>query len=276
MATATGNNAGLVTQAKTAIDVKKPTTNKGLKSVLDKFKTEIATALPLHLKDNAEKYARQLVTLHSSNSYLQRCSVESMLGSLMTASALGLDLSPQLGQCYIIPYGTQAQFQLGYKGMIDLANRSGQIIRIYADVVYEKDHFEYSKGLDGTLKHEESDEEDRGKPTHVYALAQFKNGGYAFDVWTWNRVMAHGKKHSQSFTRGSSPWQSDPESMAKKTLLKSIWKYLPISTEIQRAAVADEAVRVVNDTIEAEAEILDTPDFFDAEANDVPETENKE
>lgn len=256
MATATGNNAALANK----INVAAPTSTKGLKGVLDKFQAEISMALPLHLKNNAERYARQMLSLHSSNPYLQKCTVQSMLGALMTASALGLDLTPQLGQCYIIPYKDSAQFQLGYKGMLDLANRSGQIKRVFAEVVREKDFFEYSKGLGANLDHRESDEEDRGRPTHVYALAEFVNGGYSFDVWTWNRVLAHGKKFSQAFSRGSSPWQTDPEAMAKKTLLKSIWKYLPISTDIQIMGASDESIREVSkETITMESDVLTLP-----------------
>lgn len=268
MASANGNNSALEKKINPAA----PTSTKGLQGILDKFQSQISMALPVHLKNNAERYARQMISLHSANPYLQRCTVHSMLGALMTASALGLDLTPQLGQCYIIPYKDQAQFQLGYKGMLDLANRSGQIKRVFADVVYEKDHFEYSKGLGANLIHRESPEEDRGAPTHVYALAEFINGGYSFDVWTWNRAMSHGKKFSQSFSKGSSPWQSDPEAMAKKTLLKSIWKYLPISTDIQIMGASDETVKEINkDSITMEADVLTLPAQEEQEFQELPQ-----
>lgn len=252
MAKANGSNAELM---------KSPSKRMVLKSNLDKLHSEIAMSLPVHLKNNAKRYARQLMTLYSSNEYLRRCTLPSLLGSLMTASALGLDLSPQLGQCYIIPYKDQAQFQLGYKGMINLAYRSGQVKRVFADVVREKDHFVYSKGLHAKLEHEEADgdEEERGNIMYAYALAEFVNGGYAFEVWRWSRVMGHAKKFSQAYNKSSSPWKSDPEAMGKKTMIKAIWKYLPISTDIQWAASSDASVRSVNESIRAEAEILDSP-----------------
>ncbi len=265
MANANGGNAALMEKAKNGGKISQ---RAALKNVLTKFQSEISAALPAHLKKNAERYARQMLTLFSSNKNLQQCSQESILGALMTASALGLDLSPQLGQCYIIPYKGQAQFQLGYKGGIDLAYRSGRIKRIFADVVKEKDRFKYSKGLHAVLEHEEANEEDPGNPVYVYALAEFTNGGYAFDVWPWEKVLAHGKKFSMSFNSNSSPWKTDTEAMAKKTLLKAIWKYLPISTDIQYAEAMDGAIKSVtaDDDLQEEHDVYDiTPHCEDDE-----------
>ena len=99
------------------------------------------------------------------------------------ASALGLDLTPQLGQCYILPYEnrkkdgrewitvTEAQFQIGYRGAIALAQRSSQIQCIRAEVVHRDDEFRYSRGLHPMLEHVDSQAEDPGEMTHVYAVA---------------------------------------------------------------------------------------------------------
>lgn len=253
------------------LDVKKPTTTSGMKVVLGKMMSEIATALPVHLKNNADRYARQLITLHSSNPYLQRCSLGSQLGALMTAAALGLELTPSLGLCYIIPYKDKAQFQLGYRGAIKLANQSGQIKRIFADVVREKDQFEYSLGLDDKLVHNRATCADRGPVIYVYALAKFVNGGYAFDVWTAEEVKAHAKKFSQAYSSGrSTPWITDWEAMAKKTLIMAIWKYLPISTDVQMGFASDGAVRDVSaDTdVAKEGDVLDLSEVVDAQVED--------
>lgn len=257
MATVNGDNSALVSRVQQSVDMKRPTDQKGLNAVVKKMQDEIARALPAHLKQNAERYGRQLITAYQTNRQLQMCSLGSQLGALMTAAALGLDLSPQLGQCYIIPYKGLAQFQLGYKGAIDLAMRSGRIARIYADVVHEKDRFEYSKGLHGTLIHEDADTEDRGEVTHVYALAEFTNGGYAFDVWTKARVVAHAKKFSRAYNSG--PWKTDWDAMARKTLIMAIWKYLPISTDLQQAYASDSSVK----TITADAEMTSEKDVLD-------------
>ena len=255
--------------------------NQGeFKSVMLTFTKQIADALPVHLKKNAEKYARQAIMLFNQNPKLQACSPTSILAALMTASALGLDLTPQLGQCYIIPYEarkkvgnqwvtvSEAQFQLGYRGVISLAYRSDAIKRIDAQVVREKDYFKFSRGLNPELEHIESEDEDRGEITHVYAVANFSNGGFAFDVWPIAKVMAHAKKFSRSFTvknyrtgeesiNAKSPWATDFEAMAKKTLIMAIWKYLPLSTELLLAQAQDGSVK--NDAAEL-AKIQDEKD----------------
>lgn len=236
------------------------------RNVINNFKGEIEAALPIHLKKNADKYARQAITLFSQNPKLQKCTGVTILSALMTATGLGLDLTPQLGQCYIIPYDnrkkdgnnwttvTEAAFQLGYRGAIALAYRSGEVTRITAEVVHEKDYFEYSKGLNPVLEHRESEEEDRGPVRYVYAVANFKNGGYAFEVWPVSKVVAHAKKFSKSYfvkdyktkqvtENKNSPWHTDFESMAKKTLIMAIWKYLPLSTELMLAGANDESVK---------------------------------
>lgn len=266
MATANGDNSALMGRVQQSAMLNRPTDQKGLNAVVVRMQTEIARALPAHLKNNAERYGRQLITLYQSNRNLQSCSLGSQLGALMTAAALGLELSPTLGQCYIIPYKGVAQFQLGYKGAIDLAMRSGRIARIYADVVHEKDTFEYSKGLHGKLIHEDAPFEDRGEVTHVYALAEFTNGGYAFDVWTKARVVAHAKKFSRAYNTG--PWQTDWDAMARKTLIMAIWKYLPISTDLQAAFASDNSVREISNAndINSERDVLDMAAIYEAPA----------
>ncbi len=264
MANANGNNKALATRIQSGTLSKTE-----FKQVVDGFKAEIAAALPIHLKGNAEKYARQALTLFSQNPRLQACRPVTILSALMTASALGLDLTPSLGQCYIIPYDnkkrdggnwitvSEAQFQLGYRGAIALAQRSDRIARIAADVVCERDYFEYSKGLNPKLEHVESEDEDRGPVTHVYAVANFTNGGYAFEVWPVNKVIAHAKKFSKSYDSAKSPWKTDFDSMAKKTLIMAIWKYLPVSTEIMSAAAQDETVKDDVSGISKEQDVID-------------------
>lgn len=268
------------------------------KQAVTNFKSEIEAALPVHLKRNAEKYARQAMSLFSQNPKLQKCTGVTILAALMTASGLGLDLTPQLGQCYIIPYDnkkktakgwetvTEAQFQLGYRGVIALAQRSGELTRIQADVVRELDTFRYSKGLNPILEHEESMEEDRGQITHVYAVANFKNGGYAFEVWPVAKVIAHAKKFSKSYYKrdyktgktvenDKSPWHTDFESMAKKTLIMAIWKYLPLSTELMLAQDNDNTVKRDLGDIASEKDIITVTPSLVAEEEDTVEFEKE-
>jgi recombination protein RecT len=256
-------------------------------AVVRGFRRQIEEALPAHLKNNADKYARQAITLFTQNPALQKCAPMTILTSLMSASALGLDLSPVLGQGYIIPYQVskrdggawakvwEAQFQIGYRGMIALAQRSGALARIHADVVRRRDFFDFSKGLNPVLEHRESEDEDRGDITHVYAVANFTNGGYAFEVWPFSRVVAHAKRFSQGFYKDEyrggvktgnkienpkSPWITDFESMAKKTLIKSIWKYLPLSTEVMLSVESsDETIKTNIEGLAEERDIINIP-----------------
>ncbi|MDR1020860.1 MAG: recombinase RecT, partial [Synergistaceae bacterium] len=289
MATANGDNAQLMKrmEIKDKYEGGQALRKNEFSAVVKGFKAQIEEALPAHLKKNADKYARQAMQLFSQNETLQRCSAVSIMTAIMTATALGLDLTPQLGQCYIIPYCNsrkagqgewvktwEAQFQLGYRGTIALAQRSGAVSRIQADVVREKDVFRYSKGLSPTLEHEESPEEDRGAITHVYAVANFTNGGYAFEVWPCAKVVAHAKKFSQGYYKdeyknnrktgnkienANSPWVKDFESMAKKTLIMAIWKYLPVSTEVMLAGASDSAIRTDIRDIRDEKDVISLP-----------------
>ena len=269
------------------------------KQAVTNFKSEIEAALPIHLKRNAEKYARQAMTLFSQNPKLQKCTGVTILSALMTASALGLDLTPQLGQCFIIPRDnkkktakgwetvTEASFQLGYRGAIALAQRSGELLRIQADVVRELDTFRYSKGLNPILEHEESMEEERGQLTHVYAVANFKNGGYAFEVWPVAKVIAHAKKFSKSYYKrdnktgktvenDKSPWHTDFESMAKKTLIMAIWKYLPLSTELMLVQDNDNTIKRDLGDIASEKDIITVTPSLAEDEDDVIEFEKEE
>lgn len=114
MATVNGIDKALVQKVRTALpSLNRPTDKTGMRAVVASMTSEISRALPTHLRNNAERYGRQLLTLWQNNRNLQACDVGSQLAALMTAAALGLDLAPQLGQCYVIPRKGKAVFQFG-------------------------------------------------------------------------------------------------------------------------------------------------------------------
>lgn len=136
------------------------------------------------------------------------------------------------------------------RGAICLAQRSNRVARIAADVVRQGDMFDYSKGLYPKLEHKPCDGE-RGDITHAYALANFTNGGYCFEVWTVGQIIEHAQKFSKSYYKydyktrkqvvnPNSPWSTHFESMAKKTMIMQIWKFMPIETELLLAGAQDE------------------------------------
>ena len=162
----------------------------------------------------------------------------------MTAAQLGVEPNTPLGPAYLIPYRNkgvmECQFQLGYKGLIDLAYRSGEISIIQAQMVYSEDSFTYSFGLEPTLKHIPATG-DRGEPVHVYAMFKTKEGGYGFEVMSIEEIRIFAQKYSKAYDNG--PWQTNFEEMAKKTGLKRVLKYAPLKTEFLRGLAQDETIK---------------------------------
>ncbi|WP_209121553.1 recombination protein RecT [Alkalihalobacillus sp. BA299] len=209
---------------------------QSISAYLKKLGPEIQKALPKHM--DADRMARIALTTIRTNPKLLQCELPSLMGAVMQAAQLGLE--PGLvGHCYIIPYGKEATFIIGYKGMIDLARRSGNIESIYAHVVYENDEFEYELGLQPKLVHKPATK-NRGKMIYAYAVAHFKDGGYQFEVMDMEEIE---KRRDRSKASKNGPWVTDFEEMAKKTVIRHMWKYLPISVEIQQQATQDEVVR---------------------------------
>lgn len=223
---------------------KKLTTNKQptMQDYIKKMQGEIAKALPSVL--TPERFTRITLSALSVNPVLQQCSPQSFLGAMMTAAQLGVEPNTPLGQAYIIPYKNhgqqECQFQLGYKGMIDLAYRSGDVETVQARTVYENDVFEYEFGLEPKLRHVPA-KSNRGNPTCFYAVFRTKSGGFGFEVMSVVDVREHARRYSKAYNNG--PWQTNFEEMAKKTVLKKALKYAPLKTEFVRAVQSDETIK---------------------------------
>lgn len=212
---------------------------KSIKQLLIAQEGQIAKALPSVM--TPERFTRIAMTALSTNPKLQACTGESFLGALMQAAQLGLEPNTPLGQAYLIPYGSQCQFQLGYKGLIELAHRSGEFKSIYAQTVYENDEFSFELGLDADLIHKPVLGSSRGKPIAYYAVYKLVNGGYGFEVMSYDDITSHAKQFSKSVNNG--PWKTNFDEMAKKTVLKKVLKYAPIKTEFARGIAQDETVK---------------------------------
>lgn len=231
---------------------------KTLKDYMKSYENEIARALPSVL--TPERFSRMVMTSVSKTPKLAQCTPASFLGAMLTAAQLGLEPNTPLGQAYLIPYGKECQFQIGYKGLIDLANRSGEIKNIEAHIVYEKDEFDFEYGLDSRLRHKPSMDPDKGSPVWVYAVYRLVNGGYGFEVMSYDDVIAHGRKYSKTFNNG--PWKTNPDEMAKKTVLKKVLKYAPMRSDFVRGLAQDETRQSIE--IDDDGDINIVPD--DAEA----------
>lgn len=218
---------------------------KNMKQWIKTMEPQIAKALPTVI--TAERFTRMALTAISTNPKLASCTPQSFMGALMNAAQLGLEPNTPLGQAYLIPFKNgktgdlETQFQIGYKGLIDLAHRSGEFTNIYAKEVYEKDEFDYEFGLEPNLVHKPYTGEDRGKVIFYYAIYKLVNGGFGFEVMSVSDVTAHAKKFSQSFNNG--PWRTNFDEMAKKTALKKVLKYAPIKTEFVRQMTEDNSIK---------------------------------
>lgn len=223
--------------------------------LIESGKAEIARALPKHM--DADRLARIAITVIRQTPKLGECSPASLVGALMTAAQLGLELGP-LGEAYLVPFGREVTFIPGYRGLIKLAWQSNQLLEFSAKVVYQEDDFDYEFGLDAFLKHKPA-RGDRGKPTEVYAVAKFKNGGHAFEVMSVADVE---KIRKRSRAANAGPWVTDWDAMAKKTVVKQLMKFLPLSTELRDVATAaalDGSIR--NDISSAIDEIPASTDY---------------
>ena len=226
----------------TAVSTKKaPQTMKDYVTVM---MPEIKKALPNTI--TPERFTRIVLSAISNNKQLQQCTPNSFLAGMMNAAQLGLEPNTPLGQAYLIPYknkGTlEAQFQIGYKGLIDLAYRSGQVKTIYAEEVYENDEFEYELGLNPKLVHKPAIK-DRGEVIYYYAVFKLVNGGEGFTVMSKDDITRHMNRFSKAANAGFSPWQSNFSEMAKKTVIKKVLKYAPLSTDILRKIAEDETIK---------------------------------
>jgi recombination protein RecT len=224
---------------------------------LDRAKPQVALALPRHL--DADRLLRVAMTAIMRTPKLLECDQQSLLGAIMQAAQLGLEPDGVLGHAYLVPFKGKVTLIAGYKGLIDLARRSGAVVSIQAHVVYEADEFDYSYGLQDCLRHKPA-LRDRGRPIAAYAAAVLKDGGHAFEVMSVEDVNAirdnsQGYKAAKQYG-GDSPWDSNWDEMARKTAVRRLAKYLPISVEFQRAAAHGE---LFDAGVHPDMDLIDAP-----------------
>lgn len=210
-----------------------------IRQLLDKSKQQIRLALPTHM--SPDRMLRVAMTSVQKNPDLLDCSPESLMGAIIQSAQLGLEPDGVLGHAYLVPYGKVCTFIPGYKGLLQLARRSGEISTILAEVVHSKDVFEFELGINPKLKHIPTDQEDEGEFIAAYAVAKLKDGGVQFVVMRKNAIEKI-KKRSAAGTKG--PWTSDYEEMCKKTVLRRLCKLLPCSVELERAVALDERAEI--------------------------------
>ena len=223
----------------------KLTKNMSMPDMVKAMMPEIRKALPSVI--TPERFTRIALSALNNTPALQQCSPMSFIASLLNSAQLGLEPNTPLGQAYLIPYKNkgqmECQFQIGYKGLIDLAYRNGQMQTIQAQAVYENDLFEYEYGLEPKLVHKPA-YSDRGEITYFYGLFKTVNGGFGFSVMSKADMDNYARTYSKAFASDYSPWKTNYEEMAKETVIKQALKYAPIKTDFQRALSTDESIKL--------------------------------
>jgi recombination protein RecT len=224
--------------------------------LLGKMKPQLALCLPKHM--SADRVCRIALTEFRKTPLLMECNPTSFVAAVMVASQLGLEIGI-LGSAYLVPFKNnkkgivECNLIPGYRGFIDLARRSGNIISISAEIVYENDFFEFEKGLNEKLVHKPVLTE-RGAMIAAYAVAKLKDGGAQFVIMSKQEIDNVKTAAKAQF----GPWVSHFNEMAQKTVVRRLFKWLPSSVEMQKAAILDEHSEIGIQDIKA-ALIYDVP-----------------
>lgn len=208
-------------------------------AMLKNYLPEIQRALPKHL--NGDRMARIALTAFRRSPKLGECDPRSVFAAVIQASQLGLE-PDTLGRAFLVPYKGECQFVPGWKGLVDLLNRSGEA-SAWTGAVFEGDEFDYALGDSPYVKHKPMGESDPAKITHVYAVGRVKNSDYAIiEVWPIARVTKHRDRYNKVGTKHYSYGQW--EMYARKVVLLQVLKYLPASAELQQAITLNDAAEI--------------------------------
>ncbi len=234
-------------------EIKKYETPTTMEQWIESKKGIIQQALPKGYE--VERMIRVVISALRENPNLGKCSPISFISAVMQSIQLGLEPNTILGHAYIIPYWNsklncyEAQFQRGYRGLLDMAYRTGIFKEIYAQEVYDGDTFEFMYGTEKWIKHIPSDKpklDKDGYPIvkYVYAVYKMVNGGMHFVIWTKEKLDKHKERYSPAAKKDKfSAWNVSENSMYKKTVLKDLLNYADISVEFREQLQVDETVK---------------------------------
>lgn len=253
--------------------------------LLDQKKGEIAKMLPQHL--NAERLLKVAQIAVTTTPGLLKCDVASLIGAIGQCAQMGLEPNTVLGHAYLVPFKTKrkdssgnerwvdsVQVIIGYKGLIDLARRSGQIVSIAAHEVCTNDEFELVYGLDERLTHKPA-LDDRGDIVGFYAVAKLVGGGHAFEFMSLRQVEAIMLGTQSKGKYG--PWKDHFIEMGRKSVVRRLAKYLPLSIEFQTAAALDGLAEAGKDqhldAFDGEYSIIGPVEHIDEETGEITTVE---
>lgn len=207
---------------------------------------------------DAERVTRIVLGCVARTPKLQDCTVTSIVRSVMQAAELGLEPGSAIGQAYLVPFGNDCTLIIGYRGLLDLMRRTGDVASVSGQAVYEGDVFELEFGLEEKLRHVPMGETDPAKLKGAYAVVRFRDGSHQMGYMTRKQIDAI---RSRSRAGSSGPWVTDYAEMARKTVLRNVAKWCPMSIEMAKALAAD----VASDTGDTSGLV----EFESADAQDI-------
>jgi recombination protein RecT len=225
------------------------------------------------LKDNSESFTASLLELYTSDSYLQNCNPKDVALEALKLASLKLPISKSLGFAYIIPFKGKPQAQIGYKGFIQLAIRSGLYQIISADYVHEGELISIDK-VSGVIKLETEGNYDNAPIVGFFAYIKLINGFEKAMYWTVEQVRTHAQKYSQGYQSNTSIWKKNFNEMAKKTVLKNLLSHWGIlSIEMIQAIEKDNESVSFQDQADMESGSIDISQHVNVETGEITDAE---
>jgi recombination protein RecT len=223
-----------------AVGDRKLTTGQRMAKVRDVMlatQEQMFQALPRHV--TPDRLIRVAMTCIRKNPELMDCNPASLFSAITESATYGWELGGVLGHAYMVPFGRDAVLIPGYRGLIDLCRRSGQVSTIAMEIVHEGDQFDYGLGDDPYISHSPNDADPKrdSRPiTHVYCVVKLRDGGIQRSVWSAARIDTHKEKYAKSWRKKDSAWQTDWAVMAKKTVIRDMIGrgLIPVSAEYQQ------------------------------------------
>lgn len=214
-----------------------------MKQIMIKMKNDIESRLLSNI--DFDKFLNKAINVFNSNEDFKHCEIMTFINAIVKCVSLNFEPNSVLGQAYLVPvkFGEECkvEFQIGYKGMIELAYRSGKVKSLYANEVKANDEFYIDYGLEQKLVHRPCLIGDRGEVIGYYAVYHLDSMGSSFVFMTRDEVLSHSKKYSKSF--GIDLWESEFDAMAKKTVIKKLLKYAPLSIDLQKSVLLDGSIK---------------------------------
>lgn len=230
------------------------------------MKERILSALPVTFKVNVDRLIATAAVYYAEDKKLWECSRVSLMSSILECAALGFDLNKTKGQCALVAFGKTCTFMPMWKGLRDLAMRSGKITKMYSRIVHKNDDFKLIYGLNEDLIHIPETKKAKGQVVGAYAVAHFSNGEKQFEFMDFEELEKI-RKHSNQ--RSGAIWSTWTEEMYKKTVIKRLCKSLPATEETEELL---DAIRMDNETFYKEQE---TPTLDEGEQTKPPQRKTK-